>query len=61
MVAIYEYDGLDGREKRHIDEQSPSDQNGGDVYGASVMIKVRDTSNVRSVRTEVISAGVEVA
>ncbi len=32
VVAIYEYDGLNRRVKKHIDEQSPADPNGVDVY-----------------------------
>ncbi len=32
VVAKYEYDGLNRRVKKHIDEQSPADPNGVDVY-----------------------------
>ncbi len=32
MVARYEHDGLNRRVKKHIDEQSPADPNGVDVY-----------------------------
>ena len=32
VVAKYEYDGLNRRVKKHIDQQSPADPNGVDVY-----------------------------
>ena len=32
MVAKYEYVGINRRVKKHIDEQSPAEPNGVDVY-----------------------------